>query len=149
LIVEAFKNMPHRQLVVASGGSELCSLEKLANGAPNIFFTDWVSEQELRRLVGHCKATIYIPRDEDFGRSPVQSLMAGKPVLGVREGGVLETVSHDETGILLDREPTPRDIIDGIALIDQKQWRINVDAVHTANHCDFINIIRQNLRSEV
>jgi glycosyltransferase involved in cell wall biosynthesis len=39
--------------------------------------------------------------DEDFGMSPVESMAAGKPVIGVAEGGLLETVVDGETGLLL------------------------------------------------
>jgi glycosyltransferase involved in cell wall biosynthesis len=46
-------------------------------------------------------ATIYVPVDEDFGMSPVESLAAGKPVIGVAEGGLLETLVDGETGLLL------------------------------------------------
>jgi glycosyltransferase involved in cell wall biosynthesis len=39
--------------------------------------------------------------DEDFGMSPVESMAAGKPVIGVAEGGLKETIVDDETGFLL------------------------------------------------
>jgi glycosyltransferase involved in cell wall biosynthesis len=40
---------------------------------------------------------VYIPVDEDFGMSPVESMAAGKPVIGVQEGGLWETVGLDLT----------------------------------------------------
>ena len=100
-IVEAFLQMPDKKLVVASGGEELPRLVRLAAGAPNITFLGWVSEEKLRELMGEAIATIYIPVAEDFGMSPVESMAAGKPVIGVAEGGLLETVIDGETGILL------------------------------------------------
>ena len=104
LIVQAFKQMPEQKLIVTSGGSQLETLKKLADGAPNIEFTGWVTEERLAELVGHCKATIYIPKDEDFGMSPVESIAAGKPVIGVDEGGVGESVVKGVSGILLDAQ---------------------------------------------
>lgn len=101
LIVEAFKQMPEQKLIVTSGGSQLGALQNLAAGVSNIEFTGWVTEERLAELVGHCKATIYIPKDEDFGMSPVESIVAGKPVIGVGEGGVGETVMDGVSGILL------------------------------------------------
>ena len=43
--------------------------------------------------------------------SPVESMAAGKPVIGVAEGGLLETVVPGETGILLRPEPKPKDVV--------------------------------------
>lgn len=100
-IVRAFTDMPDRKLVVASGGSEEARLRALAGDAANIRFTGWLNKAELAGLVGGAIATIYVPRDEDFGLSPLESMSAGKPVIGVAEGGLLETVLDGETGILL------------------------------------------------
>ena len=100
-IVEAFRRLPDRQLVVASSGEELDTLRKLAADAPNITFLGWVGESEMRKLIGEAIATVYVPVDEDFGMSPVESMAAGKPVIGVAEGGLRETIVDGETGILL------------------------------------------------
>jgi glycosyltransferase involved in cell wall biosynthesis len=100
-VIKAFLQTPRDKLVVASGGSELPRLKSLAQGADNIHFTGWVHPHELQQLVGRAIATIYVPRDEDFGLAPVESMAAGKPVIGVAEGGLLETVVDGETGMLL------------------------------------------------
>ncbi|OUD13243.1 glycosyl transferase family 1 [Thioflexithrix psekupsensis] len=100
-LVRAFLELPDRQLVVASGGSELARLKKLAQGASHIHFTGWLSATQLADVVGRAMATLYVPYAEDFGMSPVESMSAGKPVIGVAEGGLLETVIHGETGLLL------------------------------------------------
>ena len=106
LIVQAFKRMPEKKLVVTSSGSEMQRLKRLAADAPNIHFTGWQTEAQLSRWIGNAIAAIYIPMDEDFGMSPVESMAAGKPVIGVAEGGLLETVVPDQTGILLEPPPT-------------------------------------------
>lgn len=111
LVVRAFREMPDRRLVVASGGLELAAIRRLAVGAPNICVLGWVSEAQLASLLGRCIATIYVPRDEDFGMSPVESMAAGKPVIGVAEGGVRETVLPGETGILVRSHPGPKEIV--------------------------------------
>jgi len=101
-IVEAFVRMPERRLIVTSGGSELARLQQMASGAPNIEFTGWLGEGALRKLIGNAIASLYVPLDEDFGMSPLESMAAGKPVVGVAEGGLLETMIPGETGILLE-----------------------------------------------
>jgi glycosyltransferase involved in cell wall biosynthesis len=110
-IVEAFLQMPDQRLVVVSGGCEEARLRRRARNAPNIVFTGWVSDARLRELLGRCIATLYMPVDEDFGISPVESMAAGKPVIGVREGGLRETVVHGTTGWLLDPRLETRDVV--------------------------------------
>jgi glycosyltransferase involved in cell wall biosynthesis len=111
LIVQAFARMPGKKLIVASGGEEFQRLQAMARGAENILFTGWLDDARLAALVGNCIATLYVPRDEDFGMSPVESMAAGKPVIGVAEGGLLETVVDGETGRLLAPNPATQDLM--------------------------------------
>ncbi|NQV00365.1 MAG: glycosyltransferase [Parcubacteria group bacterium] len=101
IIVKSFMKMPDKKLIVASGGPELPRLKKLSIGSKNITFTGWLSEKLYRKLVGNAIATLYLPEDEDFGLSPVESMAAGKPVIGIAEGGLLETVTSGLTGNLI------------------------------------------------
>jgi glycosyltransferase involved in cell wall biosynthesis len=110
VLVQAFLQMPHERLVVCSGGSELGRLQALAAGAANISFTGWSDELQMAQWVGRARASLYVPVDEDFGMSPVESMAAGKPVIGVAEGGLLETVVHGETGLLLPPEFDASDV---------------------------------------
>ena len=114
LIVRAFLKMPDKKLVVISGGPLFEKLKRLASKASNIKIMGWVSEETLYELIGRCLATIYIPKDEDFGISPVESMAAGKPVIGVAEGGLLETIIPNETGILLPPDPSEDDLIKAV-----------------------------------
>lgn len=101
IVIQAFKQMPDRKLVVASGGSRTVQLQALANGYENIVITGWQSDEALANCVGHALATIYVATDEDFGMSPVESMAAGKPVIGVDEGGLRETIVDGVTGIFV------------------------------------------------
>ncbi len=120
-IIQAFLHMPDQQLVVASGGPELARLRRLAGNAANIRFTGWVSERQWQDWLGHAIATIYIPAQEDFGMSPVESMAAGKPVIGVNEGGIPESVLPGATGLLLPQDCTPADIAQAVRALPPRE----------------------------
>ena len=65
--------------------------------------------------MGNAIATLYMPMDEDFGMSPVESMAAGKPVIGVAEGGIKETIIDGITGTLLPTNPTSEHVIDAVS----------------------------------
>ena len=82
----------------------------MAAESKNIFFTGWTTEDELTKLIGNSISCIYIPFDEDFGMSAIESMSAGKPVIGVSEGGMIESVIDGSTGFLLPQNPRIEDI---------------------------------------
>lgn len=118
-IIQAFLQMPDQQLVVVSGGPELKSLRQLAANAKNIHFTGWQSEAQLQEWIGNARAAIYLPLDEDFGMSPVEAMAAGKPVIGVAAGGLLETIVDGETGILLPSTAGIQDTIQAVRQLNR------------------------------
>ncbi len=133
LIVRAFLHLPKKKLLVASGGSDLQRLKKLAKDAANIQFTGWCDDAQLQRLTGSCLAAIYIPPDEDFGMSPVESMAAGKPVIGVAEGGLLETVVHEKTGYLIGQG---QEDLNQQSLIDAINWMTPKQALSMRIACE-------------
>lgn len=118
VVIEAFRRMPGRRLVVASGGSQEARLRQLAAGCSNISFTSWLTEAEMAEQVGRCRAVVYVPLEEDFGMSPVEAMAAGKPVIGVAEGGLLETVVDGETGVLVPPLLDPDGLIAAVERLD-------------------------------
>lgn len=113
-VIEAFKNLPEKPLVVASSGSQLVYLRKKAAGSANIRVVGYVSSVALARLIDGCICTIYVPFREDFGMSVVESLGRGKPVLGVRSGGVDEIIVDKQTGLKLPEVFGWQDIVSKI-----------------------------------
>lgn len=106
LVVDTFIEMPDKNLVFTYGKNDPQKDEILAKCAPakNIFPMPAPSDADFIRLVQGAIANIYIPVDEDFGMSPVESMACGVPVIGVAEGGLLETVIEWKTGILVKSE---------------------------------------------
>lgn len=119
-VIQAFCQMPEKKLVVVSDGPESTTCRAMAHGVRNIEIRGRVPDQELIDLLGRCIGTIYIPKDEDFGMSPVESMAAGKPVIGVAEGGMLETVIDGKTGLLLNADPTVSEIREAVNHLDHE-----------------------------
>lgn len=113
-IVRAFKKMPEQKLIVTSGGSQYEELRRIAGAAKNIVFTGWTDDQTKKKLYGGAIATLYVAIDEDFGISPVESMAAGKPVIGVNQGGLRETVVDGKTGVLIPGILSDEKIVDAV-----------------------------------
>lgn len=75
----------------------------------NIEFLGYVSDEELVRLYAGAKAFFALSQDEDFGITPVESMLCGTPVIAFDGGGYKETVVDGKTGIFF-KEPT----VDGL-----------------------------------
>jgi glycosyltransferase involved in cell wall biosynthesis len=118
VIIKAFLGMRDQHLVIASGGRDEARLKALADGASNIIFTGWQTDTQLREWIGSARAAVYVPSDEDFGMSPVEAMSAGKPVIGVREGGLVETVMDGKTGILVSPQLTVEALREAIATLN-------------------------------
>jgi glycosyltransferase involved in cell wall biosynthesis len=61
---------------------------------------------ELTLQYSKARLCVYAPVMEPFGLVPLEAMACGTPVVGVREGGITESVVHQHTGLLVDRDPT-------------------------------------------
>jgi len=117
LIVEAFTKMPDKKLVVASDGSKMSLVKEIAKGHDNIKIIGWQSDEALKELVGKALAVIYIPVNEDAGMTHLEANSAGKPVIGVDEGGLKESIIEGVTGFKIKANPTIDDLITAVKKI--------------------------------
>jgi glycosyltransferase involved in cell wall biosynthesis len=60
--------------------------------------------EELKSLYNRARLCVYAPVMEPFGLVPLEAMACGTPVVGVREGGVPESVVHGQTGLLVERD---------------------------------------------
>ncbi len=63
-----------------------------------------IQDRELVRLYNEASLVVYAPYLEPFGLVPLEAMACGTPVVGVKEGGVRETVTHDYNGLLTQRD---------------------------------------------
>ena len=106
-IVEAFRDLPGQQLVVAGIGPELRQLQAIAG--PNVSFAGFVPDAELRRLMAGARAFIFAA-EEDFGIVPVEAQGEGTPVIALGRGGLRETLitgGPAPTGLFFDAATAP------------------------------------------
>ncbi len=105
LIVESFRQMPDRRLIVVGDGPEAPRVRAAAG--PNVEFVGEVARERLRELLRRARAFIFAA-EEDFGILPVEAQACGTPVIAYRRGGVLETVRGLEaaqpTGVFFDEQ---------------------------------------------
>jgi len=117
-IARAFQQMPDKKLIIASGGPELPKIKQLAVGYKNIEVLGFVSDAKLTELVQGCIANIYIPKQEDFGMTPLEAAAAGKPTIGVDDGGLRETILHEKTGYLIAKDYQIADLVKAVQWLD-------------------------------
>lgn len=108
LIVEAFRNLPDRKLIVIGDGPERRKIEKL--GGPNVEFLGYQPDHVMKLHLQQAQAFIFAA-EEDFGILPVEAQACGTPVIAYGKGGALETVvdidnatGADATGVLFYRQ---------------------------------------------
>jgi glycosyltransferase involved in cell wall biosynthesis len=89
LIVEAFRSMPDRELVVIGDGPQRREVARAAG--PNVRLLGHLPRAELARWVGGARAFLFAAV-EDFGIAPVEAQAAGTPVIAYAGGALPETI---------------------------------------------------------
>lgn len=89
LIVEAFRAMPQRKLVVIGAGPELAAIRQRCPA--NVQLMGWQEDAVVQDYLGRAKAFVFAAH-EDFGISPVEAQACGTPVIAYGIGGSAETV---------------------------------------------------------
>src|SRR5690349_20288505 len=64
-----------------------------------------LNQNALVRRYNDSVLVAYAPYNEPFGLVPLEAMSCGKPIVGVDEGGVRETVRDGVTGLLIERNP--------------------------------------------
>jgi glycosyltransferase involved in cell wall biosynthesis len=105
-----------RKLIVAGSGAKKSKIRKHEKTGL-VSFKGRISDEEIRELYA-CARALLFPGIEDFGIIPVEAQAAGCPVIAFRDGGVLDTVKENVTGVFFDRQ-TPESLIAAMDYFEQ------------------------------
>lgn len=89
LIVDAFKLLPDRRLIVIGDGPEMAKIQKFAG--PNVTLLGYQDDAVLRDHLQRARAFIFAA-EEDFGILPVEAQACGTPVIAFGQGGARDTI---------------------------------------------------------
>jgi glycosyltransferase involved in cell wall biosynthesis len=124
LVVEAFSQMPDRQLVVIGDGPEARKIR--AKAGPNIRLLGHQPFPVLREHFQRAQAFVFAA-EEDFGIVPLEAQACGTPVIALAKGGVRETIrglDHGTpTGVFFEEQTVPS-IVDAVSRFDRERHRI-------------------------
>ncbi len=95
-------NSSRMSLVILGGGPDEKRLRKLAERA-NIrtYFVKNPIDSEYLAIIAKSKALLF-PGSEDFGIVPVEAMQLGVPVIGINQGGLLDSVINNVSGFLCE-----------------------------------------------
>ncbi len=113
----SFRNGSSGQLVIVGG--------EVARKDGHILQLGRVSDAQLRWLYRHCRAVLALSH-EDFGLTPVEGHLFGKPTIALRAGGYLDTCREDENAVWVKRLDIA-EVQDAVARADRARW--NADEI--------------------
>jgi glycosyltransferase involved in cell wall biosynthesis len=117
VVIRAFADTD-RTLVVVGRGPEAERLRGIKT--PNVVMLSDLTDGQISWLYENCRALIAASY-EDFGLTPIEAGMRGRPTIAVRWGGFLDTVDEGVSGIYFD-EPEPKSIVEAIDRFEQLQF---------------------------
>jgi glycosyltransferase involved in cell wall biosynthesis len=109
VIVRAFAGSDRRLVVVGKGPDA----ERLrAMKTPNVQMLSDLTDGQMAWLYKNCRALLTASY-EDYGLTPIEAGVWGRPSVALRFGGFLDTIDEGVTGMYFD-EPAPRAIADAL-----------------------------------
>lgn len=96
------------RFIIAYGRGSVAYREQLQTLATehevDVEFKSQINDQQLSELYSHARAVLYPPIMEPFGLVALEAFACGTLVIGIKEGGLRETIVDGQTGFLVDRD---------------------------------------------
>jgi glycosyltransferase involved in cell wall biosynthesis len=117
VVVDAVRGTSHRLVVVGAGPGRDALL---ASRPKNVRLVSGLSDAQLRWVYARSRVLV-APSIEDYGLSPLEAAVFGRPSLTLRAGGYLDTVREGVTGLHVDA-PDPTLFRAGLAAAEEHPW---------------------------
>ncbi|OED37051.1 glycosyl transferase [Chromatiales bacterium (ex Bugula neritina AB1)] len=143
LIVESFKHMPDKKLVVIGDGPEHKKIKALAGD--NVKIIGHQPEPVLIDYLQRARAFIFAAQ-EDFGILPVEAQACGTPVIAFGRGGARETVLDKFTGLHFN-EQTTDSLVDAVARFERLQGNFRTRDIRIHAESFSAQQFRQNIKN--
>ena len=131
LLIEAFRRMPERELVVIGDGPLRRNLQ--ARAPANVRMLGWLPEAERDAWLARARAFVFAA-EEDFGIAPLEAQAFGTPVIAYAGGAARETIAGldaDAPAGLLFRDQSVPAIVDAVGEFERDTGRFTTDACRT------------------
>lgn len=103
VIIKAFNELG---LPLKIGGTGFMKDKLKSIAGPTVEFIGFVPEEKLAAVYSGAKAFVACADDEDFGMTLVEAQMCGTPVVALRQGGYIESVEENATGLFFEKATT-------------------------------------------
>lgn len=139
-VVGAFAGRSERLVVVGRGPDA----ERIAAAkTPNVFMLSDLTDGQMSWLYSHCRALVAASY-EDYGLTPVEAGVWGRPSVVLRWGGFLDTVAEGVTGMYFD-QPDSASISDALdrfnaSHFDPEKIRLHVEQFTEERYIDALHI---------
>jgi glycosyltransferase involved in cell wall biosynthesis len=141
LVIEAFNELPDKNLIVIGSGPEKEKL--ISKASSNIKIIGHQETEKLKVYMQKAKAFVFAA-EEDFGIIVVEAMACGTPVIAWSYGGTGESVIDGETGILFS-EQTKDSIIAAVKKFEGISGNFNPELIRKYSK----NFSRTNFENKI
>lgn len=142
-VTAAFADLPQQHLVVVGRGPEAETLERSA--PRNVTFLRDLTDGQMRTVYERSRALVAASY-EDYGLTPLEAALFGKPSVVLAAGGFLDTMIPGTTATFF-ASPTPDSISDGVRSLLLHSWNQAVIRQHADQFTELAFVRR--LRDEI
>src|SRR5258706_3186014 len=117
LLLQSFAGVagryPDVDLILAGDGEERAALQRITTGlklAHRVAFFGRATADQVVRLLNGCRLAVIPSREEPFGIAALETILAGRPMVATRVGGLPELVAAAGDGAVRWAEPEVGDL---------------------------------------